>query len=760
MPLNAFIIRPFGIKDILLPGKEERIGEEKVHISKLMKVNFDDIHKKLIAPALDRLHIAANTTEAVVEAGNIREDMFHLLMTADLVIADMTIHNPNVFYELGIRHAFRDKFTFLIRSEGNDDPFDLKTDRYFYYNHERPEDSVEKLHKAIRATLASERTDSPVFRLLPRMRAEDRSRFISVPRDFLEDVERAKKNCRGGDLRLLAHESEGYLWEVEALREVGRAQFELNFIGAARTTWEEIARRYPNDVEANIVLSTIYQQVSEGTRSEQALARIAKLNIPDVNVVAEIRGLIGRNLKSQWIDGWYQQLSEVRQHTTTSNAGTNTKLKEVRERALRSPLLRKAREAYAEAFRGNLNHTYAGLSALSLLVMEVSLAKEFPAAWRLVANRGEDPAATLKSLCDEVTSLTAALDYAIDAERKRLMAQNRVDFWLEIMEAAFHCLTADNKDKVAQSYLEAMLCAPRYAEASMRRALTLYVDLDTQHPDHPRVDLQANVKAALDMIRREEETKESGNIIVFMGLRMEAARVGAEQNHGEPGGPIRFLPGHLADMAKREIRKAMERERANHGKILFGMAAASNGTDLLFHEACNDLKIKTRLYLALPKDQYIGEYVASAGVEWVEKFNRIYQTRMAEARQVDPTEAESELIVNVLSDSIEMPRWLQSKPAYTVGKRNAVWMLQHAMMQRYLHDAEGTNLTLMVLWDRHEVDAKGSMGDLVELAQKNGIKVVHIDCSEWGKPHTLPENPEVNGADHDYTSELEFVPMP
>lgn len=130
-PLNAFIIRPFLAKDVLLPGREDLVDGARVRVSKLMKVDFDAVHKKLIAPALDRLHIAANTTEVVVEAGNIREDMFHLLMMADLVIADMTIHNPNVFYELGIRHAFRDKFTFLIRSEGNDDPFDLKTDRSF-----------------------------------------------------------------------------------------------------------------------------------------------------------------------------------------------------------------------------------------------------------------------------------------------------------------------------------------------------------------------------------------------------------------------------------------------------------------------------------------------------------------------------------------------------------------------------------------------------------------------------------------------------
>jgi hypothetical protein len=47
--------------------------------------------------------VAGGTTAEINRAGNIREDMFRLLVVADLVIADVSIHNANVFYELGIR---------------------------------------------------------------------------------------------------------------------------------------------------------------------------------------------------------------------------------------------------------------------------------------------------------------------------------------------------------------------------------------------------------------------------------------------------------------------------------------------------------------------------------------------------------------------------------------------------------------------------------------------------------------------------------
>ena len=66
------------------------------------------------------------------------EDMFRLLVTADLVIADISIHNANVFYELGIRHALRDRRTFLIRCKADDPIFDLQTERYLEYDREKP----------------------------------------------------------------------------------------------------------------------------------------------------------------------------------------------------------------------------------------------------------------------------------------------------------------------------------------------------------------------------------------------------------------------------------------------------------------------------------------------------------------------------------------------------------------------------------------------------------------------------------------------
>jgi hypothetical protein len=746
MPLNTFVIRPFGQKPILLPGKDEKHDGEDVRVSKVLMVDFERVHEDLIKPALLKLNITPHTTEAVLQAGNIREDMFHLLMTADLVVADITYHNPNVFYELGIRHAFRDRFTFLIRSEGPDEPFDLKTDRYFTYDYHNLKDSIDNLAKAIRSTICSERTDSPVFRLLPRTRTEDRARFISVPHDFLEAVERARQHRRCGDLRLLAVECQGFLWEVEGLREVGRAQFDLNFMHSALTTWKEIVQRYPNDVEANMVLSTVYQRVSDATRADQALARIAKISIADINTVAEIRSLTGRNFKAKWCDSWHPELRQLIEKPGSGNVDAIEDRKaELRESALRSPLLRKARQEYLHAYHENLNYIYAGLNALGLMLIEYSLASEFQKTWESMAESEDQARAMLRELRVEIDKLTIALGFAISVERKRLAAGNRIDFWFEIEEAAFLCMTVMCTEKVKQNYLEALAWAPESAERSMRPALVYYQDLQVRHLDAD-VNIQANLTAALDLIKAAEAQQKEGDIILFAGLRITPSS-SRQLCHAEldTGEITRFLSAELADRAKREIHKAIEAERANGRTILFGMAAGANGSDLLFHEACDELDIKTRMYLALSRDQYVGEYVAPAGAEWIDRFNKVYASRGADRINratcaLGSGDYESDSAVNVLADSAEMPRWLQSKSGYTVGRRNAVWMLQHALVQRSLYGVDKTNITMIALWDCREIEASGAIADLVHTAEKNGVKVIHLDCSTWSKPAVVAES--------------------
>jgi hypothetical protein len=136
---RAFVIRPFGTKT-------DSSGTE---------IDFERVHQELILPALMNAELGGGTTGEIVEPGNIREDMFALIIEADLVVCDMTVHNANVFYELGIRHAPRKKRSVLIKGgpvKGGT-PFDLLTDRYVRYDIANPAAALGALTETIRAAL-------------------------------------------------------------------------------------------------------------------------------------------------------------------------------------------------------------------------------------------------------------------------------------------------------------------------------------------------------------------------------------------------------------------------------------------------------------------------------------------------------------------------------------------------------------------------------------------------------------------------------
>ena len=92
------------IRESLWPLESRRSSSRPFGVKE--GVDFDAIDEKLIRPAINLAGFDGYTISKVIEAGNIREDMFGFLVTADIVIADLSIHNANVFYELGIRLRF------------------------------------------------------------------------------------------------------------------------------------------------------------------------------------------------------------------------------------------------------------------------------------------------------------------------------------------------------------------------------------------------------------------------------------------------------------------------------------------------------------------------------------------------------------------------------------------------------------------------------------------------------------------------------
>src|SRR5262245_55676120 len=70
-------------------------------------VAFDQIYEEGILPAVTDAGLQCIRGDREVTGGLIHTAMFARLLIAEFVVADMTTANPNVFYELGVRHAAR-----------------------------------------------------------------------------------------------------------------------------------------------------------------------------------------------------------------------------------------------------------------------------------------------------------------------------------------------------------------------------------------------------------------------------------------------------------------------------------------------------------------------------------------------------------------------------------------------------------------------------------------------------------------------------
>jgi tetratricopeptide (TPR) repeat protein len=109
----AFMVMPFGRKATGLTEKEVPAD-----------VDFDALWERVYQPILEERGYKA--VRADRDAGAlIISEMIQRLAIADLVVADITIANANVFYEVGVRHAAKERGCVLVGAEWARPVFDL-----------------------------------------------------------------------------------------------------------------------------------------------------------------------------------------------------------------------------------------------------------------------------------------------------------------------------------------------------------------------------------------------------------------------------------------------------------------------------------------------------------------------------------------------------------------------------------------------------------------------------------------------------------
>lgn len=112
---------------------------------------FDPVYEAFIRPLFEGEGFEVNRADDIQSQGNILRDIIEAIVKSDLIVADLTDSNPNVYYEVGIAHAIG-KPVILVTQAIETLPFDLKPYRVveysvFFYRIEEARDQLARYAK-------------------------------------------------------------------------------------------------------------------------------------------------------------------------------------------------------------------------------------------------------------------------------------------------------------------------------------------------------------------------------------------------------------------------------------------------------------------------------------------------------------------------------------------------------------------------------------------------------------------------------------
>lgn len=152
---RCFVVMGFGVKTDFATGR---------------KLDLDKSYRNMIKPVVEAKGIECVRADEIRHSGSIDVPMYEQLLTADVVVADLSTANPNALYELGIRHALRPHTTIVVSENKLPYPFDLNHVRITSYTHLGEDIGFnevmrfrDELDKTLDAVLKQPKVDSPIY---------------------------------------------------------------------------------------------------------------------------------------------------------------------------------------------------------------------------------------------------------------------------------------------------------------------------------------------------------------------------------------------------------------------------------------------------------------------------------------------------------------------------------------------------------------------------------------------------------------------
>ncbi len=669
---HAFVIMPFGTKE----GFDGTV------------IDFNAIYEDLIKPALEEAGFEPFRADEETTTGDILTDMFQELLLADLAICDLSIDNANVFYELGIRHAFRKRGVVHIQSGRAYMPFDVFNVRTIPYHTDeegRPdpaylEKDIQAIARVCRDTYASDQDaiHSPVFNLLTGLEEPDRKSlrtplatgFWREYNEWRERVTVAQRQKLIGDIMLLTEEISNPLIKEEAISEAGRALRGLGRHELALQQYRQGLEINPNNMEFRRQEAFHLNRLG---RVDEAIVKLENL-LKDDPSDTEAISYLGRIYKDMWTESWM---------------GIEDEDNRLQEAFDASHWLVKAIYTYLKGFYCDLNQYYPGINALTLSIILDYLAEKY--------GEGDDP--DVQEIRGLLPNLKGSLELALGHRAQ----DEGSDYWTLVSLAELLVMTSDDPREVRRAYKKALTAARKnvfFLQSSIDQ-LTILDSLAL------RTDfVQVGVKALRDEIRRirkeseaevEQDIPKRERVFLFTGHRIDL-----------PDSRERRFPAEMEKEARKRIDAVLG--KYNTGENDLGVTAgAACGGEIIFIEACLDRGMSVVVHLPLSEPQYIKNYVSVAGEHWVERF---YALRNHPA-----------VAINFQIEHVGKP-----KAGDDPDRRNNRWALYSSLVQGIDH------LRLIALWDgKNSANDRDGMvvGHMVEAVRRMGGYVEHINTTKF-----------------------------
>lgn len=686
MKLRTFVVMPFGKKETLPDIPASGAGAEK----KAVVIDFDDVYEVLIAPALALAGCVPFRADQEPGAGDIRTDMFFELVTADCVLADISILNANVFYELGIRHGVSPRGVFMIHGGWNRIPFDVAPDRTFHYDgtlfetapaardqswQQRRAAEVKRLGDTLRGALEvdDQTVGSPVYKELVGLRPADWSGiqtarakyFGKVFVEWKSRVEVAQLNELPGDILTLAGDAPTRFHRSKLLWEAARALVSMHRFDPAKAALEELLVLEPDNLNALTQLGLVLSRLGKTNDAQVHMARVAKEHAGE----PESQGILGRVYKDMWRLHWDRPDSTLQERQ--------------RAAVISSALAAEAVRSYDGAQRHYLDSYYNGINVISLVRL----------LDHLKSTTGEEPVdCGVSDLSDLMVVVRMAANVALDCATKE--GRHAETVWAAATLGELEVIAGD-PEKARKLYQRA---------ANTPNITYFQIDsMSGQVHLLERLGFRPDAVAAVLQVLEQASGR-----FRKPGARFNRVAVSSGHMIDAPGRSTPRFPAGREDAVRQRMARQLEEWKMGPGDL--AICGGARGADILFAETCADLKAEVWLFLPLAEGDFLEQSVRLPNSNWEQRF---FDLR-----------ARPEVRTFFQSERLGTP-----PKGTNVFARNNLWILNTAQVE-----VKPQNLCAILVWDERPTgDGPGGTSDFASRVKGLGGRLAIVNpehCNE------------------------------